>query len=107
MPSILYSIASVSLLFASQCQALVPRASLPPKFSIDSLGRAESNYANVYRDGQGGGVVNGHDVMMFCDTTTLNDDGSMIGFTSNSIAFVRILPGHYIYPVELTANTIG
>ena len=79
--------------FASECQALVARSTLPPSFDAGSLVRtAASLTANIFRDGGGGGTVGGNNIMIFCDTTTTNggENGQMIGFTSNTITYVCV-----------------
>lgn len=70
-------------------------AALPPKVNIEPLGRTSSNFPNIFRDGGGGGRVNGEDVLIFSDgiyTTdgdtpdTKNPHENWANFTSNSIA---------------------
>ena len=81
------------LLFLSKSYALVARANLPPKFDGGSLVQAAtSNAENVFRDGGGGGTVGGTNIMIFSDTTTTNggEKGQMLGFTSNTITYVRV-----------------
>lgn len=52
---------------------------------------SDSSSPNVYRDGGGGGKIGGKNIMVFSDTTTTagGAQGSMKGFTSNSIVYVR------------------
>jgi hypothetical protein len=45
----------------------------------------------VTRDGGGGATINGHNIIVFSDTSTSTPSGSFAGFTSNSAAFVRYL----------------
>lgn len=69
--------------------ALVARAALPPQFTVIPMGQETSNFANIARDGGGGGNINGHNILLFCDTT------SSTGFVSNSATYVQLLiPRH-------------
>ncbi|KAJ4304694.1 hypothetical protein N0V90_000221 [Kalmusia sp. IMI 367209] len=88
MHTIIYTF--VAGLLAGQTRALVPRASLPPKFSVEEIGIQSSNFPDVYRDGGGGGTLNGLHLITFSDTTTTTGGivGSMKGFTDNTIAYV-------------------
>lgn len=88
MHSILYiTFASV---LAGQAHGLVARATLPPQFTVEPIGVQSSNFADVYRDGGGGGTINGLNIMTFSDTTTTAGgvQGAMKGFTANTFAFV-------------------
>jgi hypothetical protein len=100
MRSILYT-AAASLL-ASQALGLVARANLPPQFTVKSIGIQSSNFPNVYRDGGGGGTINGVKIMTFSDTTTTAGGmtGPMKGFTDNTIAYV----GHNGQPLHQTTD---
>ena len=71
-------------------EALVPRASLPPKFTVEDIGQQTSNFLNVYRDGGSGGTVNGLNLITFSDTTTTSGGttGTMKGFSDNTIAYM-------------------
>lgn len=81
--------ATLSLLCGSS-SALVARANLPPSFSVQEIGQTnDSAYPSVYRDGGGGALINGHRLIVFSDTSTLNAAGGLVGFTSNSVAYVR------------------
>ena len=62
--------------------ALVARAALPPKFTVIPIGQETSNFANIARDGGGGGNINGTNILLFCDTM------SSTGFVSNSATYV-------------------
>ncbi|KAK7183176.1 hypothetical protein DPSP01_011441 [Paraphaeosphaeria sporulosa] len=88
MRSILYTTAAS--LLTSPALGLVARANLPPKFTVDSIGIQSSNFPDVYRDGGGGGTINGVNIMTFSDTTTTAGGvtGSMKGFADNTIAYV-------------------
>ncbi|KAK3331505.1 hypothetical protein B0H66DRAFT_98761 [Apodospora peruviana] len=58
--------------------------------SVVSLGFLTSNYPNIYRDGGGGGQVNGLNLIMFSDgmytSGGVPNDNNLRNFTSNSIA---------------------
>jgi len=87
------SVLAVSFLYLASpglAGVIVPRAaSLPPKFTVSEYSNDAVGYPNVYRDGGMGGTLNGHNIIVFCDTTTTNGGpkGSMIGFTTNSAAY--------------------
>ena len=86
------SILSCSILFPSLVLGLVAQNTLPPKFSIVFDGNgSDPTFPHVYRDGGVSGTVGGKNIMVFCDTktTTGNLSDPIIGFTSNSIAYVR------------------
>jgi len=63
-----------------------------PQGSITIIGNTTSNLPNIYRDGGGGGKINGDNIMMFSDglyTSSgypADDMSNVLGFTSNSIA---------------------
>ena len=63
---------------------------LPPSFSVEMLGAVHEpkSFSGVQRDGGGGGLVNGKHLIVFSDTSTIRDD-KLVGFTSNSVAYVR------------------
>jgi hypothetical protein len=70
-----------------------PRAaSLPPRYSIQKLGYTTSNFPNIYRDGGGGGTINGLNFILFSDGiytsggVPASDLHNMLNFSSNSIA---------------------
>ena len=70
--------------------ALVAQATFPPSFSVHPLGftsQADASFNGVKRDGGGGGFVNGKHLIVFSDTSTVKNK-RLIGFTSNSVAFV-------------------
>ena len=79
------------LLLAGSSKALVAHSKLPPTFSVQEIGvMSDPSSPNVYRDGGGGGQIGGKNIMVFSDTTTTAGgvQGSMKGFTSNSIVYV-------------------
>lgn len=76
------------ILFSCSSSALMPRAQLPPSFSVSTYAGKATGFPNVDRDGGGGGVLNGKNVLIFSDTITTNDAGAMVNFSSNSYAFV-------------------
>lgn len=85
--------ALLSLTRTISARALRPRASLPPQSSVTFLGQTTSNEANIFRDGGGGGKINGLNFMIFSDGIYTNDDAvplnsmnNWANFTSNSIA---------------------
>ena len=89
------NILACSLLFPSLVFGLVAQNTLPPKFSVAFSGNgSDPAFPHVYRDGGVSGKVSGKNLMVFCDTTTTtgNISAPMIGFTSNSIAYVRDFP---------------
>ncbi|KAH8895323.1 hypothetical protein GQ53DRAFT_714945 [Thozetella sp. PMI_491] len=63
-----------------------------PKVSIDTIGYTTSNFPNIYRDGGGGGKINGLDFIWFADGMYTSggepagDESNLLKFTSNSIA---------------------
>ena len=78
------------LVFVHQVVTLVVEASLPPRFSVQALGftsHADASFNGVERDGGGGGFINGKHLIVFSDTATMKNK-RMIGFSSNSVAFV-------------------
>ena len=86
-----YSIFLISLLLANRSLAFVDDHTLPPTFTIKEIGTTnDTAFPNVYRDGGGGGLINGENVIVFSDTstTTGGPSGSLKYFTSNSIAYV-------------------
>ncbi len=89
--AILYTFSAFILSIAAPCAALVARASLPPSFSVQELGFSTefiSTFDGVSRDGGGGGLVNGEHLIVFSDTMTTNSDDQIIGFNSNSVAYL-------------------
>ena len=77
---------------AGHCAGLVASLRLPPTFSVKEIGTTFNElFPNVYRDGGGGGTVNGKHIIVFSDTISTKGDlkAPMTGFTSNSIAYVR------------------
>lgn len=77
------------LIVFSRCSsALVPRAQLPPTFSVSTYAGEATGFPNVCRDGGGGGCLAGKNVIIWSDTTTTDDAGKMVNFSSNSYAFV-------------------
>lgn len=80
-----YLLASVHHLYAPAAQT-----NLPPTFSVHALGltsEANKSFNGVQRDGGGGGLVNGKHLIVFSDTSTVKND-EVIGFTTNSVAYV-------------------
>ncbi|KAL9074821.1 MAG: hypothetical protein Q9157_004233 [Trypethelium eluteriae] len=69
------------LLLCQPLVALVARAPLPPQFTVIPVGQETSNFANVHRDGGGGGNINGKNILLFCDTLTPT------GFVANSATY--------------------
>lgn len=59
-----------------------------PTFTVSTYNGEASGFPHVGRDGGGGGVVNGKNVIMYSDTTTANPEGGVANFSSNSYAFV-------------------
>ena len=79
------------LAIVHQVVAPVVAASLPPVFSVHALGftsHADASFNGVERDGGGGGSINGKHLIVFSDTATMKNK-RMIGFSSNSVVFVR------------------
>lgn len=77
------------LIVFSRCSfAIVPSARLPPTFSVSTYAGEATDFPHICRDGGGGGVLNGKNVITFSDTTTKNEAGNMVNFSSNSYAFV-------------------
>jgi hypothetical protein len=75
---------------AEICNARVSRISLPPSFTVQKLGfttESNTNFGRVGRDGGGGGLVNGNQLIVFSDTETTNANDQIVGFTSNSAAY--------------------
>ncbi|KAI9745020.1 MAG: hypothetical protein M1818_001298 [Claussenomyces sp. TS43310] len=78
---------------ASCTPALVKRASLPPTSSVLLLGNTSSTIPNIYRDGGGGGQVNGLNFLNWADGVTTtggvpdSENSNWINFTSNSISY--------------------
>jgi hypothetical protein len=80
------------------------QAALPPKFTHHLLGNSTSSCSNVFRDGGGGGQIDGTHFVVFADGIKtsdgypLDDNSNMRGFQSNSIAsvdFSKDKNGHY------------
>ncbi|KAE9363772.1 hypothetical protein N431DRAFT_474773 [Stipitochalara longipes BDJ] len=96
MCNTIWLLAFAAFWFLSNCMAvsaLNSRASLPPQTKVAFLGRTTSNLPNIFRDGGGGGKINGLNFMIFSDgiyTTDrkvpANDTSNWANFTSNSIA---------------------
>ncbi|KAK0712567.1 hypothetical protein B0T26DRAFT_856723 [Lasiosphaeria miniovina] len=70
-----------------------PRAVAVPPPSVEFLGRTTSNFPNVFRDGGGGGRINGLNMMIFSDGIYTKDGrppaedfSNWANFSSNSIA---------------------
>ena len=69
------------------------RASLPPQYTYQIIGNSSSTFPNVYRDGGGGGQINGLNFVVFADGTEttggypLDDGSNFAGFESNSIVY--------------------
>ena len=83
--------ALVLLLLATSSQALVARSKLPPSFTVQDLGIAnDTDFPSVYRDGGGGGRINGKNLIVYSDTSTTTGgyNASLRAFTSTSIAYV-------------------
>jgi hypothetical protein len=63
-----------------------------PRVHITTIGNTKSNFPNIFRDGGGGGTVNGHHYMMFSDSMFTSgglpraDGTNIVNFTSNTIA---------------------
>ncbi|KAF2814104.1 uncharacterized protein BDZ99DRAFT_231473 [Mytilinidion resinicola] len=91
----MFSILTLSLLSLASpglAGVIVPRSgTLPPKFTVSEYSNDAVGFPNVYRDGGGGGTINGKNIIVFCDTTTTDGgpSGKMIGFTSNSAAYAN------------------
>ena len=80
-----------ALQLAGQSAGLVASKKLPPTFSVQEIGTTVNGFfPSVYRDGGGGGMVNGKHIIVFSDTISTNGslEAPMKGFTSNSIAYV-------------------
>ena len=81
----------IGLHLAGHCVGLVANHRLPPRVSVEEIGTTFNElFPNVYRDGGGGGTVNGKHIIVFSDTISTKGDlkAPMTGFTSNSIAYV-------------------
>ena len=88
-----YCSSLLGLLLADYSSALFTNNILPPSFTVEEIGTAnDTAFPNVYRDGGGGGLVNGKNVIVFSDTSTTSGGpaASLRYFTSNSIAYVFI-----------------
>lgn len=59
-----------------------------PTFTVSTYTGEATGFPHVGRDGGGGGIVNGKNVIIYSDTTTANPEGGMANFSSNSYAFV-------------------
>lgn len=91
----LSALALLATLAAAAPSELHRRASLPPVIqSAVTLGNSTSNFPRIYRDGGGGGQINGKNYAIFSDgiyTTSgipKNDLSNWANFTSNSIALI-------------------
>ncbi len=83
------SAALALILFLRGSTALVAkRAIRAPTFSVSTYSGEATGFPNVSRDGGGGGVLNGKNVIIYSDTTATNAAGGMVNFSSNSYAFV-------------------
>ena len=83
----------LGLLLANYSSALFTDSILPPSFTVEEIGMAnDTAFPNVYRDGGGGGLVNGKNIIVYSDTSTTSGgpSASLRYFTSNSIAYVFI-----------------
>lgn len=92
--SILPRVAVGALSLTAPSPLLKTRATLPPTYSVVPLGDTTSTIPNIYRDGGGGGKINGLNFIWFADgiTTTggVPDTTSLdnwVNFSSNSIAY--------------------
>ena len=86
-------LSSTLIVAASAClsfsfRALVAAAQVPPTFTVSSYAGSATGFPYVGRDGGGGGVLNGKNIMVFSDTTTDNSTGGFVRFSSNSYTFV-------------------
>lgn len=87
--SYISSVALALLLFLRGSSALVAkRAIRAPTFSVSTYPGVATGFPHVGRDGGGGGVLNGKNIIVYSDTTTTNAKGGMANFSSNSYAFV-------------------
>ncbi|MCJ1241857.1 hypothetical protein MMC14_009863 [Varicellaria rhodocarpa] len=80
----------LGLLLANYSSALFTDSILPPSFTVEEIGMAnDTAFPNVYRDGGGGGLVNGKNIIVYSDTSTTSGgpSASLRYFTSNSIAY--------------------
>ncbi|EFX01760.1 amino acid permease [Grosmannia clavigera kw1407] len=82
---------------AAEQQSASPSSLSPPQRTGDIttqvrlLGRQESNFPHIFRDGGGGGTVSGQDLIIFADGMYTRgppptDPSRMVNFISNSIA---------------------
>lgn len=78
-------------------------AALPPKASAKLLGNTKASLPNIYRDGGGGGKVNGLNLMIFSDGLYSSNgqkvdakNSNLGNFTSNSIS----VSGYQGQPIE-------
>ena len=96
MGKVTWLLALIALFLLPNCKAslaLQPRAKLPPQTNVKFIGRTTSNLPNIFRDGGGGGKINGLNFMIFSDgiyTTNgqvpAKDFSNWANFSSNSIA---------------------
>jgi hypothetical protein len=75
------------------CKAhLHEQRELPQVPRVEAIGTTISNFPNIYRDGGGGGKINGLNLMIFSDGIYTSgglpgsDNSNWVNFTSNSIA---------------------
>lgn len=78
-----------AVLFFHEPISVLAGTSILPTWTINSLGRTEqdSQHPYIFRDGGGGGTVNGYNIIVFSDTITPTSSGTMRAMYSNSIAY--------------------
>lgn len=76
------------LLFRGSSTLADKRPVRAPTFTVSTYNGEATGFPHVGRDGGGGGVINGKNVIIYSDTTTANPEGGMANFSSNSYAFV-------------------
>ena len=96
MAAAIWLLVLTALLLMSNCKAILAlqlRATLPPQTNVKFIGTTNSNLPNIFRDGGGGGKINGLNFLIFSDgiyTTNgkvpANDFSNWANFSSNSIA---------------------
>ena len=90
----------LGLLLARRSLSPFAKRSLPPSFVVEDIGTTnDTAFPNVYRDGGGGGLISGKNIIVFSDTstTTGGPSDSLKYFTSNSIAYVFIFYSFFFF----------
>jgi hypothetical protein len=95
--------AYLSILFGAtaglcvHASVLIPRASLPPTYTVQDLGLSQNpGFPNLYRDAGGGAKINGVNIIAFSDSFVTDGapDGNLKTFVSNTFAYT----GYVGYP---------